>query len=86
MNVQLTRELERFIARTLATGRYESASDVVCDGLRLLAAKDEMAAAARRKVAQGLAQAKAGKTMDADEVVAALLGRIRSGRRRHAAG
>ncbi len=40
MNVSLTPLLERFVANTVASGRYRSASEVVRAALRLLE-KDE---------------------------------------------
>ncbi len=86
MNVHLTRDLEKFIARKLATGRYGSASEVIREGLRLLADEDDWKAEARRKVAQGLAELKAGKALDGDEVVAEILGRIRARRKKPKAG
>jgi antitoxin ParD1/3/4 len=36
MNVSLAPELERFVAETVASGRYRSASEVVRAALRLL--------------------------------------------------
>ena len=63
MNIHLTRELQLFIERKLASGRYSSASEVVREGLRLLAEEDELRAQARRKVAEGLADLKAGRVV-----------------------
>ena len=42
MNVSLTPTLERFIARKLKSGRYQTASEVVREGLRLLEERDEL--------------------------------------------
>jgi len=36
MNVLLSPELEKLVNEEVASGRYESASDVVSEGLRLL--------------------------------------------------
>jgi len=36
MNVSLTPELERFIQEKVQSGRYNSASEVICEALRLL--------------------------------------------------
>ena len=38
-NVNLTRELDRFVATKVKSGRYENASEVVRAGLRTLSAR-----------------------------------------------
>src|SRR5262245_19293072 len=76
MNISLTPELEAFVASRVASGRYQSASEVVRAGLRLLetqelereAALDEV----RRKVAEGLDQARRGQLLDGEAVFDAL--------------
>ena len=40
MNVSLTPEPEMFVASKVVTGRYQTASEVVCEGLRLLEERD----------------------------------------------
>jgi antitoxin ParD1/3/4 len=40
MNVSLTPELEAYVAAKVATGRYNSASEVVREALRLLEERD----------------------------------------------
>lgn len=40
MNVSLTRELDKFVAGKVASGRYTSASEVVREALRLLEEQD----------------------------------------------
>jgi len=41
MNVSLTPELERFVEKKVQTGRYQSASEVIRAGLRLLEEHDD---------------------------------------------
>jgi antitoxin ParD1/3/4 len=41
MNVSLTPELEAYVARKVETGRYNSASEVVREALRLLEERDQ---------------------------------------------
>jgi antitoxin ParD1/3/4 len=41
MNVSLTPELERFVSAKLETGRYNSASEVVREALRMLEEHDQ---------------------------------------------
>jgi antitoxin ParD1/3/4 len=45
MNVSLTRELDKFVAAKVASGRYTSASEVVREALRLLEEQDRTRAA-----------------------------------------
>lgn len=91
-NISLTPYFERLVDKRVASGRYGSASEVVREGLRLLEERDRTREAARkrvkRKIAVGLAQARAGKLLDGDKVFDELLKekpRIRATRRRGAA-
>ena len=45
MNVSLTAELEKFVSAKVDSGRYNSASDVVREALRLLEEHDQARAA-----------------------------------------
>lgn len=88
LNVSLTAELQRFVDRRVASGRYQTASEVVRDGLRLLEdrerATDRDIDSMKRKISSGLKQARAGEVLDGDEVLAAL--RRRTAARRRKAG
>ena len=70
MNVSLTETLERFVASQVRTGRYQSASEVVRDGLRALQERKREQEAAllgmRAKVAEGLAEARRGELFDGE--------------------
>ena len=63
MNVSLTPELEKFVAETVATGRYSSASEVVRASLRLMEEEERWKAYARSKIAKGLADVEAGRVV-----------------------
>ena len=76
MNVSLTPELEQLIRRKLASGLYKNAAEVVREGLRLLAEEDEWKAEVRRKISEGMADAKAGRVVDGDEAFERLQKRI----------
>ncbi len=72
MNISLTPELESFVDSRVASGRYQSASEVVRAGLRLLE-QDEMEREATRaeiqqKIAVGLEQARNGELLDGEAV------------------
>jgi len=45
LNVSLTRELEQFVQDRIASGRYQTASEVVREGLRLLELQERSGAA-----------------------------------------
>ena len=72
MEISLTPEMDAFVAGRVASGRYQSASDVVCAGLRLLEAAEREREAAfaevRRKIAVGLEQARRGELRDGEAV------------------
>jgi putative addiction module CopG family antidote len=44
MNVTLTPQLKQFVERQIKAGRFENASDAICDGVRLLEQRDHVAA------------------------------------------
>jgi antitoxin ParD1/3/4 len=71
MNVDLTQELEQLVQSRVQSGRYGSASEVVCDALRLLADRDELLELRkqeiREKIAQGLDSLQRGQGVDGDE-------------------
>ena len=67
MNVSLTKELENFIGEMVASGMYFSASEVVCDGLRLLreqeALKKMRLEELRAEIMLGIEDLKTGNSM-----------------------
>jgi antitoxin ParD1/3/4 len=73
LNVSLTPELDRFVQQRVATGRYQTASEVVRDGLRLLENQErdrEVALAAlKAKLQEGSAQADRGELVDPDQTL-----------------
>jgi antitoxin ParD1/3/4 len=76
MNVHLTPELKKLVDDEVEAGHYASASEVVREGLRLLLEERRWRDEARAKLAEGLAQAKAGRLVDGDEAVERLRKRI----------
>ena len=65
MNVSLTPELEELVARKVESGRYQSASEVIREGLRLLDDQDRLKALqldeVRKKIQTGLDQLDRGE-------------------------
>ena len=76
MTITVTPELEAFIRERVASGRFDTASDVVHEGLRLLESREQEREAAlgeiRREIEIGLEQAKAGKLRDGEAFFAEL--------------
>ncbi|MDG3002535.1 type II toxin-antitoxin system ParD family antitoxin [Paludisphaera mucosa] len=74
MNVSLTPELEQFVDGKVQSGMYQTASEVVREGLRLLKEREEQQQAKlaelRREVQIGVDQADRGETSPlTDELV-----------------
>jgi antitoxin ParD1/3/4 len=74
MNIHLTPELEQVVQGKVQSGRYNSASEVVREALRLMEERDQVMALRReeirRKIAEGLASLAQGKGVDGEEVFA----------------
>jgi len=74
VNVNLTPQLGRFVHRKVTTGRYNSASEVVREALRLLEQQEKMRAAQlgelRRRIDEGVASLDRGEGTDGDEFMA----------------
>lgn len=72
MNVHLTPELEQFVHTRVKSGRYNSASEVVREALRLLEQRDEVFTLRkdeiRKQIEEGWQSAKRGEFVDGDEV------------------
>jgi antitoxin ParD1/3/4 len=81
LNVSLTPELDEFVQQRVATGRYQTASEVVREGLRLLEyqERDREAAysALKAKLARGSAQADRGEFVEPEAVLKKIDGRKR---------
>jgi antitoxin ParD1/3/4 len=73
LNVSLTPELDEFVQKRVATGRYQTASEVIREGLRLLEQQErerEMSLLAlKAKLKRGSDQADEGKFVDPDETL-----------------
>lgn len=71
MNVHLTPELETLVHKKVKTGRYNSASEVVRDALRLFEDRDRVRKLQileiRRKINEGWASLERGEGLDGEE-------------------
>jgi antitoxin ParD1/3/4 len=72
MNVHLTPELEQLVQGKVKSGRYNSASEVVREALRLMEQRDEVFALRksqiRKQIEEGWQSAKRGDLLGGDEV------------------
>jgi antitoxin ParD1/3/4 len=79
MNVSLTPELEAYVAKKVESGLYQTASEVIREGLRLLRERDDLRQLTldelRREIAVGIAEAEQGKVAPLD--ARATLSRVR---------
>ena len=80
MNVSLTAEFENIINQKVQGGFYNSASEVVREGLRLLQQRDEMREmkleALRREIQDGIDDLEAGRVRDGEDVMAEFKARL----------
>ncbi|MEP7349498.1 MAG: type II toxin-antitoxin system ParD family antitoxin [Sphingorhabdus sp.] len=68
ISADLGKKLESYIAALVTTGRYNSKSEVLREGVRLIQDREARLAALDASIARGLADADAGRTADAGEV------------------
>jgi antitoxin ParD1/3/4 len=61
-------QLEAFIARLVATGRYGSKSEVLREGVRLIQDRESQLAALDTVIERALLESEAGRSESADEV------------------
>lgn len=68
ISADLGQQLESFVSSLVATGRYNSKSEVLREGVRLIQDRETRLAALDVSIARGLGDADAGNTTPADEV------------------
>ena len=77
MNVHLTPELEQLVQNKVESGRYNSASEVVREALRLMEQKDELRAIQlqelRNRIDKGLSEAERGQGADGETFAQGLM-------------
>ena len=90
MNVPLTPELEQLVLTKVKSGRYNSASEVVREALRLMEQKDELRTIQlqelRKRMDKGLAQAERGEGVDGEVFMQGLLEDLNARESKHKAG
>lgn len=78
ISADLGRQLEAFVAELVDTGRYNSKSEVLREGVRLIHERETRLAALDASILRGLADAEAGRTKPAEEVFDRLENKYRS--------
>ncbi|MBC6472673.1 MAG: type II toxin-antitoxin system ParD family antitoxin [Hormoscilla sp. GM102CHS1] len=72
MTILLTPEIEQLIDEQVKSGRYQSASEVVLEGLRLLSVRDQIDkrrfAELKQEIAMGIEAADRGELVDSETV------------------
>ena len=78
ISVELGSHLEDFITELLRTGRYNSKSEVLREGLRLVQEREARLAALDAAIARGIADAEAGRTIPLNVVAERLQAKYRA--------
>ena len=68
ISADLGKQLESFVVRLVASGRYNSKSEVLREGVRLIEEREAKLTALDASIARGLADGDAGRTKSADQV------------------
>ena len=71
-SVDLGGRLESVVSQLVKTGRYNSRSEVLREGVRLVQERESRLAALDASIARGIADADAGRVHDLDDVLARL--------------
>jgi len=66
MDITIPKELQIFVSRGVASGRFRSEDEAICEGLRLLRQREEKLEALRADLQSGIDQLDAGRKSDLD--------------------
>jgi antitoxin ParD1/3/4 len=72
ISADLGPQLERFVAKLVETGRYNSKSEVLREGIRLIQERETRLSVLDQSIARGLADAEAGRVKPLTEVASRL--------------
>jgi antitoxin ParD1/3/4 len=78
ISADLGLQLEAFVAKLVEAGRYNSKSEVLREGVRLIQEREARLAALDASIARGLADIDAGRTRPATEVFERLAAKYRA--------
>jgi len=71
-SVNLGMQLEGFVDKLVKSGRYNSRSEILREGVRLIHERETRLAAVDASISRGLADADAGRVHDIDDVARTL--------------
>lgn len=69
LSAELGSQLESYVAQLVESGRYNSKSEVMREGIRLIQERETRLAVLDQALARGMADADAGRTRPAAEVL-----------------
>jgi antitoxin ParD1/3/4 len=72
ISADLGSQLESFVTKLVETGRYNSKSEVLREGIRLIQEREARLAVLDQALAKGISDAEAGRTKSVDDVFARL--------------
>jgi antitoxin ParD1/3/4 len=72
ISAEVGAKLEKYVAKLVDSGRYNSKSEVVREGIRLVQEREQKLAALDASIARGLADVDAGRLIPAKDVFAQL--------------
>ena len=75
-SANLGQHLENYVSELIKTGRYQSRSEVLREGIRLVEEREKKLVALDAAIARGLADADAGRVTPADEAFQRLRERL----------
>ncbi len=78
MSADLGKNLEKFVTKLVATGRYRSKSEVLREGVRLIQERETRLSALDASIARGMADTDAGRVKSSSEVFDKLQSRLKS--------
>jgi antitoxin ParD1/3/4 len=78
ISADLGPQLESFVAKLVETGRYNSKSEVLREGIRLIQERETRFSVLDQALARGLADAEAGRVKPMSDVVARLEAKYQS--------
>jgi antitoxin ParD1/3/4 len=77
ISADLGPQLEKYVSKLVSIGRYNSKSEVLREGIRLVQERESKLAALDVAIAKGLADVKAGRVVAAEDVFAKLEMKLR---------